>query len=67
MINQWIEELNYKFYIPAIAYKKNTPIDYYDVVVMSMDTAKKSPHKEHIYAQNYDMIIIDEAHKLKKP
>jgi SNF2 family DNA or RNA helicase len=30
-----------------------------------MDTAKKSPHKERIYEQNYDMIIIDEAHKLK--
>lgn len=65
LINQWIEELNYKFYIPAIPYKKNTPIEYYDVVVMSMDTAKKSPHKELIHAQDYDMIIIDEAHKLK--
>ena len=65
LINQWVEELNYKFYIPAIPYKKNTPIDQYDVVVMSMDTAKKSPHRERIYEQNYDMIIIDEAHKLK--
>ena len=65
LINQWVEELNFKFYIPAIPYKKNTPIDYYDVVVMSMDTAKKSPHRELIYSQDYDMIIIDEAHKLK--
>ena len=65
LVNQWVEELNYKFYIPAIPYKKNTPIEYYDVVVMSMDTAKKSPHKENIYDQDYDMIIIDEAHKLK--
>ncbi len=32
---------------------------------MSMDTAKKSPHRERIYEQDYDMIIIDEAHKLK--
>jgi SNF2 family DNA or RNA helicase len=65
LINQWIEELNYKFYIPAIAYKKNYSLDHYEVVVMSMDTAKKSPHKELIYEQDYDMIIIDEAHKLK--
>ncbi|TQR18673.1 DEAD/DEAH box helicase [Psychrobacillus vulpis] len=65
LINQWIEELNYKFYIPAIAYKKSYSLDHYDVVVMSMDTAKKSPHRELIYAQDYDMIIIDEAHKLK--
>ncbi|MEQ6357208.1 SNF2-related protein [Lysinibacillus sp. M3] len=65
LINQWIEELNSKFHIPAIAYKKNVSIERYDVLIMSMDTAKKSPHKERIYEQNYDMIIIDEAHKLK--
>ncbi|KOS61327.1 ATP-dependent helicase [Lysinibacillus sp. FJAT-14222] len=65
LINQWIEELNLKFHIPAIAYKKNVPIERYDVLIMSMDTAKKSPHKERIYEQDYDMIIIDEAHKLK--
>ncbi|MFC9541364.1 DEAD/DEAH box helicase [Lysinibacillus sp. NPDC056959] len=65
LINQWIEELNIKFHIPAIAYKKNVSIERYDVLIMSMDTAKKSPHKERIYEQNYDMIIIDEAHKLK--
>ena len=55
LINQWIEELNYKFYIPAIAYKKNYVLDNYSVVVMSMDTAKKSPHKEAIIAQDYDI------------
>lgn len=65
LINQWIEELNNKFYIPAIPYKKNSSLDQIDIVVMSMDTAKKSPHKELIYGQEYDMIIIDEAHKLK--
>jgi len=65
LINQWVEELNSKFHIPAIAYKKNCPIERYDVLIMSMDTAKKSPHRERIYEQDYDMIIIDEAHKLK--
>lgn len=65
LINQWIEELNIKFHIPAVAYKKNCPIERYDVLIMSMDTAKKSPHRERIYEQDYDMIIIDEAHKLK--
>lgn len=63
--NQWVTELNVRFFIPAIPYKKNTPLDHYDVVIMSMDTAKKSPHREKIYEQDYDMIIIDEAHKLK--
>lgn len=65
LVNQWIEELHQKFHIPAFAYKKNYDLDYYNIVVMSMDTAKRNPHKENIYAQNYDLIIIDEAHKLK--
>jgi SNF2 family DNA or RNA helicase len=65
LINQWVEELNHKFYIPAIAYRKNYGLDHYNVVVMSMDMAKRSPHKEHIYEQDYDLIIVDEAHKLK--
>jgi SNF2 family DNA or RNA helicase len=34
-------------------------------VVSSIDTAKRSPHREIIYEQDYDLIIIDEAHKLK--
>ncbi|MGX9135179.1 DEAD/DEAH box helicase [Rummeliibacillus sp. JY-2-4R] len=65
LINQWIEELNNKFYIPAIPYKKKSSLEHIDIAVMSMDTAKKSPHRELIFEQDYDMIIIDEAHKLK--
>ncbi|WP_342536366.1 SNF2-related protein [Sporosarcina sp. FSL K6-3508] len=65
LANQWVEELQLKFHIPAMLYKKNFDLDYLDVVVMSMDTAKRSPHKEKIYAQDYDLIIVDEAHKLK--
>ncbi|WP_342472222.1 SNF2-related protein [Metasolibacillus sp. FSL H7-0170] len=65
LITQWVEELTGKFHIPAIAYNKKYGLEHCSVVVMSMDTAKKSPHKERIYEQNYDMIIIDEAHKLK--
>lgn len=41
LINQWVEELHYKFYIPAVPYKKNTPLEHCEVVVLSMDTAKK--------------------------
>ena len=37
----------------------------YDVIVSSLDTAKRSPHSEIIFSQNWDFIIIDEAHKLK--
>ena len=65
LVNQWIEELNQKFHIPAMQYKKNYDLNHCTIVVMSMDMAKRSPHKENIYDQDYDLIIIDEAHKLK--
>ncbi|MFO7317059.1 MAG: SNF2-related protein [Bacilli bacterium] len=66
LLTQWVDELNGKFSIPAIGCrKKNVPFEQYDFVVMSMDMAKRSPYREKIYEQDYDMIIIDEAHKLK--
>ncbi|GAJ98597.1 superfamily II DNA/RNA helicase, SNF2 family [Geomicrobium sp. JCM 19055] len=30
-----------------------------------METAKRQPHRDIVLQQPYDMIIIDEAHKLK--
>ncbi|AXF54766.1 DEAD/DEAH box helicase [Salicibibacter kimchii] len=65
LVNQWTQELNEKFYIPAVPQKKTYVWDQCDVVVASMDTAKHSPHREIVLEQPYDMIIIDEAHKLK--
>ncbi|WP_318508432.1 DEAD/DEAH box helicase [Bacillus sp. T3] len=65
LVSQWVMELNSKFYIPAIGQRKSYVWEQYDVVVSSIDTAKRSPHREIIYEQNYDLVIIDEAHKLK--
>lgn len=65
LVSQWVYELNTKFSIPAIAFKKSYRWQDVDVMVSSLDTAKRSPHKEAIYEVNYDLIIIDEAHKLK--
>jgi SNF2 family DNA or RNA helicase len=65
LVTQWASELNSKFFIPAITQRKSYVWDQYDVVVSSIDTAKRSPHREIIYQQDYDLIIIDEAHKLK--
>ncbi|WP_339253678.1 SNF2-related protein [Sporosarcina sp. FSL W8-0480] len=67
LISQWIEELNRKFHIPVMQYNKKYDMSYCDIVVVSMDMAKRSPHRENIYNQDYDLIIIDEAHKLKNP
>lgn len=65
LVSQWATELNQKFYIPAVQQKKSYMWEQYDVIVSSIDTAKRSPHREIVYEQDYDLIIIDEAHKLK--
>ncbi len=65
LVNQWVKELHEKFYIPAIAQKKAYMWEQYDVVVSSLDTAKRPPHRDIVLNQEYDFVIIDEAHKLK--
>ncbi|WP_430785304.1 DEAD/DEAH box helicase [Virgibacillus flavescens] len=65
LVNQWVQELNEKFYIPAVSFRKNYAWDQCDIIVSSIDTAKRSPHREIISDLNFDFILIDEAHKLK--
>ncbi|WP_026906680.1 DEAD/DEAH box helicase [Paucisalibacillus globulus] len=65
LVNQWVKELNEKFFIPAATFRKNYPWDSYDIIVSSIDTAKRSPNREIILEQHYDFILIDEAHKIK--
>ncbi|URN93085.1 MAG: DEAD/DEAH box helicase [Candidatus Pristimantibacillus lignocellulolyticus] len=64
LVLQWVRELNQKFGITAVAQKKAHTWGY-DIVVASIDTAKRDPHRETVLATDYDLIIIDEAHKLK--
>lgn len=65
LVLQWVRELNSKFGIPAAAQKKNYMWEKCDVIVASMDTAKRDPHRDIVLNLEYDMLIIDEAHKLK--
>ncbi|WP_084146770.1 DEAD/DEAH box helicase [Paenibacillus wynnii] len=64
LVLQWVRELNSKFGISAVAQKKLYSWDN-NIVVASMDTAKRDPHKEILLNNEYDLLIIDEAHKLK--
>ncbi|MDF2720727.1 MAG: helicase protein [Paenibacillus sp.] len=65
LVLQWVRELNQKFGIAAAAQKKEYMWTQCDVVVASMDTAKRDPHREIVLGMEYDMLIVDEAHKLK--
>ncbi|WEK55489.1 MAG: SNF2-related protein [Candidatus Cohnella colombiensis] len=64
LVLQWVRELNSKFDIPAVAQKKDYSWNN-DVVVASMDTAKREPHRLMLLDQEFDLLIVDEAHKLK--
>lgn len=64
LVLQWVRELNQKFGILATAQKKEHSW-HNDVVVASMDTAKRDPHRQILHSNEYDMVIVDEAHKLK--
>ncbi|MBP1154828.1 MULTISPECIES: SNF2-related protein [unclassified Paenibacillus] len=65
LVLQWVRELNQKFGIPAVAQKKEYMWVQNDIVVASMDTAKRDPHRDIVLGLEYDMLIVDEAHKLK--
>ncbi|MEH7417687.1 SNF2-related protein [Neobacillus drentensis] len=65
LVTQWAIELNSKFFIPAVTQRKSYVWEQCDVVVSSIDTAKRNPHRDIINNLDYDLIIIDEAHKLK--
>lgn len=62
---QWDFELRDKFDIPSI--KQRTEYDWQraDIVVASLDTAKRPPHRDIIHSLHYDLLIVDEAHRLK--
>ncbi|SFF54227.1 Superfamily II DNA/RNA helicases, SNF2 family [Halobacillus alkaliphilus] len=66
LVNQWVQELNDKFYIQAASpRKKQAAWSDWDVTVTSIDMAKREAHRQEILSIPYDFIIIDEAHKLK--
>lgn len=65
LIHQWCTELMQKFGLNFVPAKKGTWAWYCDLVVASLDKAKREEHRELILANEYDLVIVDEAHKLK--
>lgn len=65
LVLQWTRELNEKFNVGAFAQRNEWSWTTYDVVVSSIDTTKRDPHRKIVLEQDWDLIIVDEAHKLK--
>ncbi|NMA99939.1 MAG: DEAD/DEAH box helicase [Firmicutes bacterium] len=62
---QWYHELYEKFGIVAGIQRTRWDWEYSDILIASLDTAKREPHASIITNIVYDVLIIDEAHKLK--
>lgn len=62
---QWDLELREKFGIASVRQRTQYDWERVDVLVASLDTAKRPPHSDIVLSQHYDMLIVDEAHRLK--
>ncbi len=62
---QWFEELREKFRIPVVLHRSQYDWARCQCIVASIDTAKREPHLSEVLNIHWDMLIIDEAHKLK--
>lgn len=65
LVLQWTRELNEKFRLGAFAQRNEWSWSQYDVVVASLDTAKREPHRSAVLSNEWDLVVVDEAHKLK--
>ncbi|MCL6614870.1 MAG: DEAD/DEAH box helicase [Firmicutes bacterium] len=62
---QWSAELQEKFCLPTIIARRPFEFTHYDQVVASLDTAKRPENRAAILARPFDLVAVDEAHKLK--
>ncbi|MDT3698404.1 MAG: SNF2-related protein [Thermincola sp.] len=65
LVQQWWEELNNKFKMNFWVSRKGPWAWSGQFVISSIEKAKRDEHRELIMQNEYDLVIIDEAHKLK--
>ena len=72
LVGQWAEELDRKFALPCLvqgspAWQAAGRPWEAPVVLASLAAARRSPHREAAAAVPWDLVILDEAHRLKNP
>ena len=65
LTGQWREEMETKFSLPFSVLRSIRDWDEKPFLIASMDTAKREPHRRSAQARPWDLIIVDEAHRLK--
>lgn len=63
---QWTNEMVKKININDIFFnRKGRAWDYFDHQIASLDMAKRKEHAQYLNEIDFDMVIVDEAHRLK--
>lgn len=65
LITQWQQELKTKFDLSFKNHLEISDWDDSDLVIASLDTAKSQKNQDTVQQIKYDLLIVDEAHKLK--
>ena len=65
LTHQWQEELSQKFELDLPVVQSAKDVMKFDRFIISLDLAKTSNFRSIIASRNWDMVIVDEAHKLK--
>lgn len=65
LITQWQQELKTKFDLHFKNHQEISDWEDSDLVIASLDTAKSQKNQKAVQKIQYDLLIIDEAHKLK--
>jgi SNF2 family DNA or RNA helicase len=72
LLEQWQEELDRKFALPSLLlagasweptlWSQDNPI-----LIASLPSARRAPLRDALVANSWDLVIVDEAHRLKNP
>ena len=65
LLSQWREELQHKFDIPVKVFSRGERWDAHPILLASLDTAKSPRNRQAIREQGFDILVVDEAHRLR--
>ena len=65
LLSQWKQELEHKFDLDFHIFSRGDKWGDYPFLLASLDTAKGARNRAAIKQQNFDLLIVDEAHRLR--
>jgi SNF2 family DNA or RNA helicase len=70
LVEQWVEELDRKFALPVcVAAGGDRPevLAQAQILLASLPTARRGALRDGLTQQSWDLVVVDEAHRLKNP